>query len=80
MKWDAGPQSYEQVVPMNIEDTGERRRLSDQAVEADKMVELVLTLAMEGALIVGDPKVISTVEAGIVHLRMIHKSIQAEIL
>ena len=53
---------------MAIEDTGNRRRLTD-AVSTDKALELLAALAMENALGKGDEVVIASVEAAVLKLR-----------
>ena len=53
---------------MSIEDTGNRRRLTDK-VSTDRALELIAALAMENALAKGDSVVIASVETAILKLR-----------
>jgi hypothetical protein len=53
---------------MNIEDTGERRRVTD-GVSRSASLELIASLAYEKALAGGDEAVIASVERAILTLR-----------
>lgn len=58
---------------MNIEDTGQRRRLTDRVVKNDTDIELVFTLATEKVLEVGSVEAIQTVEQTIGKLRSMYR-------
>ena len=58
---------------MNIEDTGQRRRLTDRVVEDDKEIELVFTLATEKALEMACDETAEIVEATIGKLRSMYR-------
>ena len=62
---------------MNVNDTGERRRLIDFTIKTDKAPELLFTLAMEKALEIGTPEVIDRIEYQVFKMRALINKVKS---